>query len=409
MPDVRFGFDDFVIDTARYVLERGGEAQHVQPQVFDVLGYLIIHRDRVVPKEELLDEIWGDRFVSESTLTSRIKVARQIVGDNGINQTTIKTTYGRGYRWVGGVDELPEPAEPDGSEPLPPDPHHEQRIHFCRTPDGVRVAYATVGHGPPLVRSAHWITHLEYDWRSPVWRHWLDGLSRHRTLVRYDERGCGLSDHDPEELTFETFVQDLEVVVDDLGLDVFPLLGVSQGGPVAVEYARRHPGRVSHLILVGAFVKGRLARADDPDLVASNDLQRDLIRIGWGRDDPSHRLFFSSTFMPDASPELWTDFAQLLRRTTSAENALRIFDASAWTDVTTAAAEVTVPTMIVHARGDMRVPYEHALEYATLIPRSRLVTLDSRNHLLRPDEPAWGRLLDEIDRFLGDGRTVSTT
>ena len=257
----------------------------MQPQVFDVLGYLITHRDRVVPKEELLDEIWGDRFVSESTLTSRIKVARQIVGDNGTNQTTIQTMYGRGYRWVGGVDELPDPAEPDASEPLPPDPHHEQRIHFCRTPDGVRVAYATVGHGPPLVRSAHWITHLEYDWRSPVWRHWLDGLSRHRTLVRYDERGCGLSDHDPEELTFETFVQDLEVVVDDLGLDVFPLLGVSQGGPVAVEYARRHPGRVSHLILVGAFVKGRLARADDPDNVASNDLQRDLIRIGWGLDD----------------------------------------------------------------------------------------------------------------------------
>jgi pimeloyl-ACP methyl ester carboxylesterase len=227
--------------------------------------------------------------------------------------------------------------------------------------------------------------------------------------VRYDERGCGLSDHDPEELTFETFVQDLEVVVDDLGLDVFPLLGVSQGGPVAVEYARRHPGRVSHLILVGAFVKGRLARADDPDLVASNDLQRDLIRIGWGLDDPSHRLYFSSTFMPDAAPELWSDFAQLLRRTTSAVNALRIFDASAWTDVTTAAAEVTVPTMIVHARDDVRVPYEHALEYATLISRSRLVTLDSRNHLLRPDEPAWGRLLDEIDRFLGDGHTVPTT
>ena len=405
---VRWAFGEFVLDDDRYLLEREGAPEHVQPQVFDVLAHLIRHRDRVVPKEELLDQIWGDRFVSESTLTSRIKTARQLVGDDGIAQTSIRTSHGRGYRWIANVTELPdemgEARRPAGCADGEP---KEQHIRFCRTAEGVRVAYATIGHGPPLVRSAHWITHLEYDWRSPVWRHWLEGLSRHRMFVRYDERGCGLSDHDPPEISFESFVADLEVVVDDLGLDRFPLMGVSQGGPVAVEYARRHPDRVSHLILIGAFVRGRLARSSSPDGVAVNELQRGLIRMGWGLDDPSHRLYFSSTFMPDAEPELWTAFAELLRRTTSAENALQIFDASAWVDASEAASQIDVPTLILHARDEQRVPFDEALEYASLIRHSTLVPLESRNHLLLAEEPAWKRALAEIDAFLGDGRGSS--
>jgi pimeloyl-ACP methyl ester carboxylesterase/DNA-binding winged helix-turn-helix (wHTH) protein len=402
---MRFSFGDLVIDTDRFLLERGGASLHVQPQVFDVLSHLVLNRERVVSKGELLDSIWGDRFVSESTLTSRIKAARRVVGDDGIAQTVIRTVHGRGYRWVADVE--PGPAAAGPAAPPPPDPRRlEQRIRFCRTSDGVRVAYATVGEGPPLVRAAHWVTHLDYEWESPVWRHWMEGLSRGRTFIRYDERGCGLSDHDPEDISFEAFVRDLETVVDELELERFPLLGLSQGGPVAIEYAVRHPERVSRLILVGAFMTGRLARAVTEDERREAEMQGEFIRMGWGRDDPSFRLYFSSTFMPDAPPQMWSDFAALMRRTTSAENALRLNNVSIAMDVTDVVSRVTVPTLILHGRNEVRIPFSQGRELAARIRGSRLVPLDTRNHLLLADEPAWEHLLREIDAFLAEDEST---
>lgn len=400
---MRLSFGDFVLDTDRFLLEREGEAQHVQPQVLDVLGYLAAHRDRIVPKTELLDNVWGDRFVSESTLTSRIKAARQVVGDDGIGQTVIKTIHGRGYRWVADVNQVAAPPHP-GTPTSPPAPG--QQIRFCTATDGTRIAYATVGQGPPLVRAAHWITHLDYEWHSPIWQHWMRDLSRGRTLVRYDERGCGLSDHDPVDVTMESFVLDLETVVDALALDRFPLMGVSQGGPVAIEYARRHPERVSRLVLVGAFARGRPRRARTEAELAEHEVQRELISVGWGRDDPSFRMFFSSNFMPDA-PELWPSFAELNRRTTSTENALRIYDACAQMDVTEAAVALDVPTLILHGRGDSRIPFSQGRELASLIRDSRLVPLPTRNHLMRPEEPAWEAFLRELDEFLAAEESTS--
>ncbi|MDC5698883.1 alpha/beta fold hydrolase [Intrasporangium calvum] len=403
---MRFTFGDVVLDTDRFLLERGGEPVHVQPQVFDVLSYLVRNRDRVVPKTELLDAVWGDRFVSESTLTSRIKAARRVVGDDGDLQRVIKTAHGRGYRWVADVG-----SEHAGSEPVvtprPDSRRLEQTIRFCQASDGVRIAYATVGEGPPLVRAAHWITHLDYEWESPVWRHWMEGFSRGRTFIRYDERGCGLSDHDPEDISFESFVRDLETVVDELGLERFPLMGLSQGGPVAVEYAVRHPERVSRLILIGAFVTGRLVRASTPEELREAEMQAELIRMGWGRDDPSFRLYFSSTFMPDAPPQLWSDFAALMRRTTSAENALRLNNVSVTMDVREAATRVQVPTLILHGRNEVRIPFSQGREFAARIRGSRLVPLDTRNHLLQADEPAWEHLLSEVDAFLADDESTN--
>ena len=406
--EMRYAFGDLVLDTERYLLERGGEPQHVQPQVFDVLSLLVANRSRVVPKTELLDTVWGDRFVSDSTLTSRIKAARRVVGDDGIGQTVIKTVHGRGYRWVADVEVSEDAARAASSSETPlPRRRLEQRIQFCRTADGERLAYATVGDGPPLVRAAHWITHLDYEWSSPVWQHWMEGLSRQHTLVRYDERGCGLSDHDPYDVSLESFVRDLEAVVDDLGLERFPLMGLSQGGPVAIEYARRHPERVSRLVLVGAFVKGRRARSSTAEHAREFEMQRELIRLGWGRDEHSFRLYFSSVFMPDADPELWTDFAELMRRTASAENALRLFDACLDMDVTESARSLDLPTLILHARDDMRIPFEQGVSLASLISGSRLVPLDSRNHLLRPDEPAWEHLLTELEAFLAEDESTA--
>jgi len=395
---VRYRFRDVTLDDARYELVRGGAAVHVEPQVFEVLNYLVGNRDRVVAKTELLDAIWGDRFVSESALTSRIKTARKAVGDTGQEQSVIKTVHGRGYQFVAAVDEevdghrRPELAVPDDLE---------QEIRFCTTDDGVRLAYATVGTGPPLVRAAHWITHLDYDWQSPVWHHWLVGLARHRTLVRYDERGCGLSDHDVDDFSLDAWVHDLEAVVDDIDCERFPLLGVSQGGAVAVAYAARHPERVSHLVLFGAYSQGRMNRATTEDERREAALQVEMVRLGWGREDPAFRRFFTSSFIPDAPPELWEAFAELLRRTTSAENAARLMEAWAEIDVTEEAKRVQAPTLVLHSRDEIRIPLDQARNLASLIPDSRLVLLDSRNHLLRPDEPAWGQFLAEIDAFLG--------
>ena len=394
---VRYVFGDCLVDTARFELSRAGSPQHVEPQVFEVLAHLVEHRDRVVPKVELLNAVWGDQYVSESALTTRVKQVRRAVGDSGSQQQVVRTVHGRGYRFVAAVQEL---ADAGRREALPVPADLRQTIRFCSAPDGTRIGYATVGSGPPLVRAAHWITHLDYDWRSPVWHHWLVGLARKRMLVRYDERGCGLSDHDAVTLGMDEFVQDLETVVDDLGLERFPLLGVSQGGAVAIAYAARHPERVSHLVLFGAYARGRRRRATTDDQRREAALHLEMVRVGWGREDPAFRRFFTSTFIPDAAPELWDSFAELLRRTTSTESAARLVETWTDIDVTAAATRITVPTLVMHARGEMRVPMEEAHHIAALIPGARFVPLDSRNHLLRADEPAWAQFLNELDAFL---------
>jgi DNA-binding winged helix-turn-helix (wHTH) protein/pimeloyl-ACP methyl ester carboxylesterase len=394
---VRYRFDDSVLDTTRYELTRGGELVHVEPQVFDVLTQLVEHRERVMAKAELLDLVWGHQFVSESALTTRIKQLRQAVGDSGRDQRIVQTVHGRGYRFVAPVEELTDVTE-RVKLAIPSD--LRQAIRFCSTADGTRLAYATVGSGPPLVRAAHWITHLDYDWQSPVWRHWLVGLARQRMLVRYDERGCGLSDHDVDDFSLDAWVQDLETVVDDLGLDRFPLLGVSQGGAVAVAYAARHPDRVSRLVLFGAYVQGRMRRASSDEERREAALQFEIVRLGWGREDPAFRRFFTSSFIPDAPPELWESFGELLRRTTAAENAARLLESWAEIDVTEEATRVQAPTLVLHARDELRVPFEQARRLAMLIPGARFVPLASRNHLLRADEPAWHQFLDEVEAFL---------
>ena len=393
---MEYVFAEMVLDTDRYLLQREGEQVHVEPQVFDVLCYLAENRERIVSREELLDEIWGDRFVAPATLTSRIKEARHAIGDDGTRQDLIETVRGRGFRFVADV----EVRDAGRGSPTPTPLELDQQIGFCTTDDGVHLAYATIGSGPPLVRAAHWITHLDYDWRSPVWRHWLEGLARGRTLIRYDERGCGLSDHDPAEMSLNAFVRDLEAVVDELQLDRFPLIGLSQGGAVAVTYAHRHPEHVSHLVLVGAYPQGRWVRASDEETKQAAELELEMVRLGWGRDDPSFRRFFIERLIPDASTDLWEAFAELLRRTTSATSAARILETTSHFDVTKAASELEVPTLILHAHDEIQVPFEQATMFAKLIRGSHLVALESSNHLMRPEEPAWAHFLAELDAFL---------
>jgi len=276
---------------------------------------------------------------------------------------------------------------------------HRQTIGFCKAADGVKIAYAKVGSGPVLVKTANWLNHLELDWQSPIWGKTFQQLATNHTLVRYDERGNGMSDWDVQDISMDAFLRDLEAVVDSQSLDRFPLLGMSQGCAVSIEYAVRHPERVSALILIGGYVSGwRIG------LSAQEREQREavltLTRHGWGTPNPAYRQIFSQTFMPDADPEDLTWFNDFQRRTTSPENAVRFQEAFGHIDVRHLLSQVKVPTLVLHARGDQRIPLHQGRELATNIPNARLVTLESRSHIILGDEPAWRVCMDEINQFL---------
>jgi len=393
---VIYAFGDCELDLDRFELRRDGTVCKVEPQVFDVLTLLVRERGRVVTKEEILDTVWGDRFVSESALTSRIKALRRAVGDDGSTQRVVRTVHGRGYEFVAHTDERAygESDLPTATD-LPP-----QEIRFCTTEDGVRLAYATMGKGPPLVKAANWLTHLDYDRETLIWRHWLAGLARNHRLVRYDERGCGLSDWDVRDFSLEAWVRDLETVVDAAGLDRFPLLGISQGGPVAIAYAVRHPERVSHLVLLGSFAQGRRKRArttEDAELI---EVYIDMTRLGWGRPDPQYRIMFMSRFLPEGTQEEWRAFDELQRRSTSPENAWRFLNEFADIDVSDLAPQVTAPTLVACARREPGDMFEQSRQLAALIPGSRILPLDSCNHLLPERDPAWSHFLREVEAFL---------
>lgn len=399
-----YTFEGYELDLDRFELRRDGERVAVEPQVFDVLAHLVEHRTRVVTKVELLEAVWKTTFVTESALTSRVKGARQAVGDDGQSQRMIRTAHGRGYRFVAPVEVLvtPESGPADASRPTERRVAVSQEIRFCQSDEAVQVAYASSGEGPPLVKAANWLSHLDYDWESPVWRHWLQELSRRHRLVRYDERGCGLSDWDVDRLSIDTKVADLEAVVDACSLERFALLGISGGGPASVAYAARHPERVSKLVLYGAFTRGRMARARTVEEKRECDLMVDLAELGWGRDDPAFRHLFTVQFMPEGTREQWAAFDELQRRTATPANAARIMAATADLDVTSLAPRVQAPTLVIHSRGDRRAPLAEGRSLATQIPDSRLVVLDSPNHILLHDEPAWERFVDELNGFLDD-------
>jgi len=276
----------------------------------------------------------------------------------------------------------------------------EQRIRFCTATDGTRLAYALSGVGPPLVKAATWMSHLDHDWDSLVWRHWNEGLSANHTLVRYDERGCGLSDWRVERFEFDAWVEDLATVVDELKLERFPLIGISQGGAVAIEYATRYPDRVSKLVLYGSYPRGRMVRATSEAERNEAALNLELARLGWGKDSPAFRHVFTRQFMPEGTLEEWNAFDELQRRTCSPENAVRFLEVFGNIDVTEAARRVECPTLIIHSRDEVRVPFSNAVELASLIPDSRLVPLESTNHILTGRDHAWPRFLEVVREFL---------
>lgn len=293
----------------------------------------------------------------------------------------------------------PDPPEPPRTDPATDSLRPHQVIGFCEAADRVRIAYARVGEGPPIVKAANWLNHLELDWGSPIWSRTFQALSARRTFIRYDERGNGLSDWDAAEISFAAFVRDLETVVEALGLDRFPLLGMSQGCAVSIDYAIRHPDRVSALILIGGYAAGWRIGAS-PEERERREAVMTLTRLGWGTSNAAYRHIFSQTFMPDGTPAELAWFDEFQRRTTSAENAVRFQDAFGDIDVRHLLPAVRVPTLVLHARHDQRISLAQGRELAVGIPGARFVTLESRSHILLGHEPAWAVCMQEIERFL---------
>jgi pimeloyl-ACP methyl ester carboxylesterase/DNA-binding CsgD family transcriptional regulator len=281
-----------------------------------------------------------------------------------------------------------------------------QRIRYVRTTDGVQLAWADAGAGPVMIKAANWLTHLEYEWESPVWRHWIRFFNDHFRYIRYDERGCGMTDRNIGDLSLERWVADVEDVVTAAEIrEPFSLLGISQGGAICVAYAVKHPERVSKLVLYGGYARGPFRRGD-PDRANFYQAMIDLVRLEWGSDNPTFRQVFTSRFIPEGTETQIGWYNDLCRKTLTPEIAARLLESRAMIDVTALLGEVRAPTLVLHARGDVVVPIAEGQILAAGIPGAQFVELDSKNHILLENEPAWERFCDEVLEFMGLKRSI---
>src|SRR5947209_5412872 len=402
-------FGSYELDKERRELRCRNALIHVEPQVLDLLIYLVANRNHVVSKDEMIEAIWGGRIVSDVTLNSRINAARRAIGDNGKTQTLIRTVPRRGFRFVGAVsddDTTRGDIASDGTSGArlhaadPVSAKTVQEVRFCRSADGVNLALATCGSGFPLVRSGTWLTHIQRDWESPVWEPLFRRLAEQFYLVRYDPRGCGLSDRHAPDISLDGFVRDLETVVDSLRLERFALFGTSQGAAVSIAYAARHPDRVSQLVLSGGFALGWRKRGSAAE-IATREAMLTLIEQGWGNDNPAFRQLFTARLWPDTTAEQARSFDELQRLSASPENAARVQRAVGEFDVTALLPLIKVPALVLHSRGDATVPRELGVMLAQQIPKARFVEIESRNHFPLAHEASWEGYLGEILGFLG--------
>ena len=392
-------FASFSLDLGRLSLNGPSGSVDLRPKSFEVLRYLLEHDGRVISKDEIMEAVWPGVTVTDESLSQCISDVRRALGNEG--EFIIKTMPKRGYLLNVPVTRLADTsvvAARQRASKSPASPAATQEIKYCRSSDGVRLAYATAGRGPPLVKAGNWLHHLEFDWECPVWRHVLCGLARDHTLVRYDARGNGLSDWEIDSLCLDAWVSDLEAVVEATGIERFPLLGISQGCAISVAYAARHPERISRLMLYGGYVLGAKKRTPEDRELRSAMLT--MARLEWGSDNPAFRQLFTSNFMPDATPEQADSFNELQRRSASPECAARYMDVTGDFDITELLSRVRAPTLVMHVRGDLMVPIDQAKALAAGIPDARLVTFPGRNHFFLEHELASDRFFEEVALFL---------
>jgi DNA-binding winged helix-turn-helix (wHTH) protein/pimeloyl-ACP methyl ester carboxylesterase len=401
-------FDNYTLDGNKRELRDREVVIQLQPQVFDLLEFLLRNRDRVVSKDEMLAAVWGGRIVSESTLASRINAARSAIGDNGQDQRLIRTFLRKGARFVGlarevqasGVAGTAKPERLADGSASGPSALPRQAVTFSQTDDGTNLAVASVGSGPVLVRAAHWGTHVEYDLQNPLTSPLLRRLAGHFHLVRYDGRGTGLSDWSVGEISLETFLDDLETVVDSLALERFALLGMHSGAAVSIAYAVRHPQRVSKLVLFGGYAQGHQQR----NLSRDADWAKAMtVVLGSSQEHPVFIRAFSSLWLPSGTPEQVEWFMDLARVSHSSESQAKFGMAVGKIDVIDLLPMVKVPTIVFHCIRDNLIPFSQGRLLACSIPNARFVPLDSENHALLSREPAWITMMEEMEAFLADG------
>ncbi len=392
-----YTFGPFRLETHERRLLRDGSVVPLSGKAFDTLVLLVDGAGTLQRQQDLIDRLWPDTVVEPNNLQVNISLVRRVL--EGVTGVELQTVRGQGYRLMADV------TRPDGVEVTAPSAattaSAAQRTYVCRAADGARLAYARLGEGPPVVKAANWLSHLELDWKGELNRRWLELLSRGRCLVRYDARGNGLSDWSPPSLTFESFVSDLATVFDAAGIERAPLVGLSQGAAVAAAYAARHPERVSRLILIGGCARGWRVKGS-ARLTEQVEAMMVLMRKGWGGRNAAFRQMFTSRFFPHASPELAEWWNELQRETTTPENAANLLSALGDVDVHDELPRVRAPALVLHATGDAVVPMKDGLELASGIAGARFVPLESDNHVLVPEEPAWQRFVAEVEAFLAE-------
>jgi DNA-binding winged helix-turn-helix (wHTH) protein len=375
-----FVFGDCSLDPAKRELRRAGQVVTVEPQVFDLVEFLVRRRDQVVSRDALIENVWHGRIVSESTLATRINAARRAIGDDGSAQALIKTISRKGVRFVGDVQEQ----------------------SLDKTDDGVNLPVASAGKGPVLLKTANWLNHLEYDWVSPIFGPLFKRLSARFELVRYDGRGNGLADRQVEEVSYAGFVRDIEAVTQTIAAPRLAVLGMSQGCATAVAYAVEHPQRVSHLVLYGGYAQGRNRRGDPADREKAQAMLA-MMRQGWGEEGSAFMRAFSSLYIPNGTPEQIKWFADMQRMAASGDMAARLRQACDDIDVTELLSKLKVPTLVIHARNDNVAPFAQGRAMASAIPGARLLTLESENHVPLQGEPGWDLFVSAIEDFVGQG------
>jgi pimeloyl-ACP methyl ester carboxylesterase/DNA-binding winged helix-turn-helix (wHTH) protein len=378
-------FSRFAYDLQRRELldERAGRRIALRPQTAAVLHCLAQASGNLVKKEDLIRSVWADLVVTDDSLVQCIKELRRALDDE--EHRLVRTEPRRGYRLAG--------ASTAGR-------HFEQRVRFTTSAGGIRIAYATSGEGAALVRAVQWMTHLDRDWRSAVFGEFLQRLSRRNRLVRYDGRGCGLSDRGVPAWTLDDEVRDLEAVVDAAGLQQLALLGRSQGSCVCIRYASRHPDRVSRLVIIGGYARGSLRRGEASDSPENVEAFSRVILDGWGKENSALRQIWTSFAFPGATAEQQDSYNQLQRMACSPTEAAMIHRLTAQYDCTADLRDVRCPALVLHSPLDALVPYEEGRIIASAIPDARLETFASRNHQPLPGEPAFEQVMQRIESFL---------
>ena len=399
MPDrsnAVFQFGPFRLEVREHRLLRDGQPVPLTGKAFQTLCFLVKRHGELVSKQDLLTAIWPDSIVEENNLDRNISTLRKVLGEQPDGRSFIETVPRVGYRFVACVTET--------ASAQAPEPRSErsvrQQIRFCMTKDKVRLAYATVGTGTPIVKVANCFNHLDFEWDSPIWKHWVRDLGAQHSLVRYDGRGNGLSDREVSDISLDAWVHDLETVVDSAKLDRFALFGNSQGGATAIAYAARHPERVSHLILCGAYSRGAHHRNHGEAAEVRNALET-LIQLNWGKTNPSFFQVVTDLYIPGAtSPadQLW--FRDLQNISMSPDTLVSYMKACDAINVRSLLPSIEVPTIVFHADQDRIAPLQEGRILAAEIPGAHFVPLASANHILLSEEPAWQLFREELSAFL---------